>query len=255
MSKPLAAIILAAGKGTRMKSDLPKVAHEVAGAPMVRWVVAACRQAGCERISLVVGHRQEVVREIFAEDAADIVFVEQTEQLGTGHAVMCAKSALADFDGDVLVLCGDGPLIRGATLANLVERHQRSKAICTMATATVEDSTGYGRVVRDEAGAFVGIVEEKNATLEQREIREINPSYYCFDREALFGALERVGKDAISGEYYVTEAPSILLRDGVHVDVVDIVPADEVHSINTLEQLEHVAQILRARANQHEVGA
>ncbi len=238
-----------------MKSDLPKVAHEVAGAPMVRWVVAACRQAGCEQISLVVGHRQEIVREIFSDDADDIIFIEQTEQLGTGHAVMCAKSALADYVGDVLVLCGDGPLIRGATIGRLVERHQRSEAICTMATATVENAAGYGRVLRDQAGVFVGIVEEKNATPEQREIREINPSYYCFEREALFGALERVGKDAISGEYYVTEAPTILLQDGAGVDVVDIVPEDEVHSINTVEQLEQVAQILLARANQHEVGA
>ncbi len=249
--KPLAAIILAAGKGTRMGSDLPKVAHPVAGAPMVRWVVDACRGVGGSRLVLVVGHRQEDVRAIFdghdEEEEAPIEFAEQSPQLGTGHAVMCAQPLLDDFEGDIIVLCGDGPLIRAETLERLVERHRAASAAATLATSTIPDPAGYGRIVREGSGRFVGIVEEKNATPEQKRLREVNPSYYCFDARALFDALRRIERNPASGEYYLTDVPALLLREGKRVEVIDAVPPEDVLSINTPAQLADVDRILRKR--------
>jgi len=246
----LAAVILAAGKGKRMQSDLPKVLHEAADAPMVRWVVDAARRAGVGRVVLVVGHGQELVRAAFAEDdpdAAPIEFAVQDRQLGTGHAVRCAEPHLEGFEGDVIVLCGDGPLIRSETIETLVDTHHREGGEATLATARVPDPAGYGRIVRDASGAFVGIVEEKNATTDQKAINEINPSYYCFRGGALFEALRRVERNEATGEYYLTDVPSMLLADGAKVSVIDAVPADEVHSVNTPEQLAQVDALLRQR--------
>ncbi|MHC5003739.1 MAG: NTP transferase domain-containing protein [Planctomycetota bacterium] len=245
--RPLGAIILAAGKGTRMNSDLPKVVHAVAGRPMLWWVVKAVRAAGAERIVIIVGHGAETVREIFAGDDDDIEFVVQEEQLGTGHATLCAERTLHDFAGDVLVLAGDGPLIRASTITRMRERHLDTRADATLATARVEDATGYGRVVRDDAGRFAAIVEHKNATPEQRAIREIYPSYACFDRAMLMESLRALEPDAVSGEYYLTEIPGRLARSGHRVEIVDAVPPEDVLSINTLEQLAQVEAILTAR--------
>ena len=171
------AVILAAGKGTRMQSDLPKVMHEVADRPMLHWVVDACRAAGATRIVVVVGFKGELVRASLA-GASDIEFVEQTEQLGTGHAVDQARPAFATTpDHDVFVLCGDGPLIRPETLHTLLQTHRSAGADATLATAIIKDATGYGRIVRDADGGFSRIVEQKDATPEQLEICEVNPSY------------------------------------------------------------------------------
>lgn len=257
MQRTTSAIILAAGKGTRMKSDLPKVAHEVAGRSMVEWVAQACVEAGCSRVVVVVGYQQEVVREIFAKrrDLGGVIeFAVQSEQLGTGHAVRCAESLFAReknaAGNDVFVLAGDGPLIRAETLATLLERHRSIGASAALATSVIEDSTGYGRIVRDGSGRFVGIVEQKNATPEQLRIREVNPSYYCFDAKELFSSLERVKRDAVSGEYYITDVPALLLQSGKRVEVIDAVPPEDVLSINTPEQLAEVDRVLRARLNQ-----
>ncbi len=246
-ARPLAAIILAAGKGTRMKSDLPKVAHEVAGRPMITWVVDAVRRAGASRIVVVVGHAADVVKGCLAGDDADVEYVLQAEQLGTGHAVMVCEPAFADFEGDVLVLAGDGPLIRPSTIETMLERHRTDRAAATLATSTVEDPTGYGRVVRDADGGFGAIVEQRNATPEQREIREIYPSYACFDAAAMFDQLRRLERDPVGGEYYVTELPAMLKAAGRTVAVVDAVPPEDVLSINTPEQLADVDAILRRR--------
>lgn len=251
----LGAIILAAGKGTRMNSDLPKVAHEVAGAPMVWWVAEACRAVGCERVVVIVGHRQEVVREIFegdrfgggGDDEASIEFAVQDKQLGTGHAVRCAEPMLGSFAGDLLVLCGDGPLVSAETLEGLVRRHRKSGAAATMATSVLADASGYGRIVRDGGGKFRAIVEEKNATPEVKAIREVNPSYYCFKAPELFGALSRVGRNEVSGEYYLTDVPGLLLGEGKGVEVIDSVPPGEVLSVNTPAQLAEVDRLLRGR--------
>lgn len=258
MSNPIAAIILAAGKGTRMNSDLPKVVHETCGAPMVCWVARACLEAGCSRVIVVIGHRHELVREAMERiDPGDatIEFAVQDQQLGTGHAVLCAQPLLAGFSGDIVVLCGDGPLIRSETLGLLIDEHDRTNAAATLATATVDDPTGYGRIVRDDAGAFVGIVEEQNATEVQKRINEINPSYYCFDAQALWDSLGRVGRNEVSGEHYLTDAPSMLLESGQRVGALCAVPAEDALSVNTPGQLARTDRILRARLAAKTTGA
>lgn len=242
-----------------MDSALPKVAHAVAGRAMVCWVIDACIDAGCERIIVVVGYGRDVVQRAIEEmdtRGTVIEFSVQDEQLGTGHAVRCAEQQFGQnkheggASGEVLVLAGDGPLIRAATLHTLVDRHRATKASATLATSTIETPDGYGRVIRDEHNRFVQIVEEKHANNAQRSICEINPSYYCFEPGVLFSALGRVQRNSDSGEYYVTDVPALLLADGKRVEVVDAVPQEDVLSINTLEQLAHVDQILRARQDQ-----
>ena len=246
------AVILAAGKGTRMQSDLPKVMHEVAGRPMVHWVVDACRDAGASRIVVVVGHRAELVRESLA-DQSDVEFVMQKEQLGTGHAVDQARDALADSPShDLLVLCGDGPLIRTETLRILLDRHRSSGAAATLATAVIEDPSGYGRIVRDDEGDFARIVEQKDANETELAIQEVNPSYYCFRTGPLFERLSRTGNDNANGEYYVTDVFGIARQDGDRVAVVDAVPPEDILSINTPDQLAEVDEILRTRLGQME---
>jgi UDP-N-acetylglucosamine diphosphorylase/glucosamine-1-phosphate N-acetyltransferase len=240
------AVILAAGKGTRMKSDLPKVVHEVAGRPMVAWVVEACRAAGFARVILVVGHKQEVVRAVFAGEG-DVGFAVQAEQLGTGHAVLCALDLLSKVDGEVVVLAGDGPLIRAGTLKKVIEKHRASEASATIATSVVEDATGYGRIIRDASGRFAAIVEDKDATDEQRKVREINPSIYCFDAHKLVERLPRLSNANAKGEYYLTDIPGMLRDEGEVVEVVDAMPPEDILSINTPEQLAEVDSILRDR--------
>ncbi|RMH26494.1 MAG: glycosyl transferase family 2 [Planctomycetota bacterium] len=246
MDESLVAIILAAGKGTRMNSDLPKVAHEAAGRPMVEWVARACAEAGCARILVVVGHGQGLIREILA-GVTGVEFVEQREQLGTGHAVQQCRPALDGFTGDVIVLAGDGPLVRGGSLRRLVERHRAAGASATLATAEIDDPSGYGRILRDNAGAFLGVVEEKNATDAQRAIREVNPSVYCFNAPSLFDALARVERNPVSGEFYLTDAPALIARAGGAIDAARSLAPDEALSVNTPEQLARVDAILRAR--------
>lgn len=250
----LSAVILAAGKGTRMGSDLPKVAHEVAGRPMVWWVARACDAAGCDRIVVVVGHGQSVVRGIFErwDGRGRIEFVEQAEQLGTGHAVWCAEPLLGGARGEVLVLAGDGPLVRAATLRALVSRHRETGASATMATSVLDDPAGYGRIVRDGSGRFSAIVEEKEASAAERSIREVNPSYYCFDARALFGTLADVPHRASAGrggqgESYLTDVPGLLAERGRVVELLDAVPPEDVLSVNTPDQRAEVDAVLRAR--------
>ncbi len=246
-SRLLSAIILAAGKGTRMASDLPKVCHPVGGRPMVCAVVDACLDAGCERVVAVVGYKQELVREALATYDA-VEYAVQDEQLGTGHAVRCAEGAFeGDADSDVFVLCGDGPLIRAETLTTVLDRHRETGAAATLATSVIGDPDGYGRVVRAADGSFERIVEQKNATESELAIREINPSYYCFDTGALFETLAGVGRNPTTGEYYVTDVPAMLKGAGRRVEVLDAVPPQDVLSINTLEHLAEVDRIYRAR--------
>ncbi|QNN24550.1 bifunctional N-acetylglucosamine-1-phosphate uridyltransferase/glucosamine-1-phosphate acetyltransferase [Planctomycetales bacterium ZRK34] len=246
--RPLEAIILAAGKGTRMGSDLAKVLHPVADRPMVQWVIDACEAAGTRRVIVVVGHQAEAVREALA-DRDNVEFVEQTEQLGTGHAVMMAAPLYpADQrDCDVLVLCGDGPLISDDTLKTLVTTHREADACATLATSVIEDATGYGRIVRHADGRFQRIVEHKDATDAERQIREINPSYYCFRAADLFRELDRIDNDNAKGEYYLTDVLGLLTGDGKTVQVVDAVPPQDVLSINTPQQLAEVDALLRRR--------
>ncbi len=230
-----------------MNSDLPKVALSVAGKPIVWWVVKAVREAGAARVVLVVGHGAEEVQGIFAGDDADLDFVTQYEQLGTGHATACAEPVLRDFEGDIVVLAGDGPLIRVETIQRMHRSHVEAGAAATLATSVIADPTGYGRIVRDDEGRFLSIVEHKNATEAQREIHEIYPSYACFDAKTLFEALGRLAPDEVSGEYYVTEIPCMLRAQGDRVELVDAVPPEDVLSINTPQQLAEVEAILNRR--------
>ncbi len=245
-----AAIILAAGKGTRMKSDLPKVAHHAAGAPMVEWVVRAAVGAGVSRVVLIVGYHQDVIRELFEGSVYPIEYAEQTEQLGTGHAAQMAETTLAGLDGDVFVLVGDGPLLSADVLRKVHERHVESGAAATLATAILPDPTGYGRVIRDENGKFTGIIEQKDATPEQLRVNEINPSIYCFRAHALWDALSRIEPSPVTGEYYITDVPALLMKDGDLVEVVPVATAEDAMSVNTPEQLAEVDATLRARENQ-----
>lgn len=254
LNNPPAAIILAAGKGTRMKGDLPKVCHPVGGRPMICAVVDACIDAGCGTIIVVVGYKQELVREALAGYA--VTFAVQQEQLGTGHAVRSAEGAFqgaSPAGGDVFVLCGDGPLIRAATLRTVLGRHRTTSAAATLATSVIPDPTGYGRIVRDARGRFERIVEQKNATPAQLLIREVNPSYYCFRSPDLFAALAGVRRNEVSGEYYLTDVPEVLAADRRRVEVIDAVPPEDVLSINTPEDLAHVDALYQRR--QHGVHA
>jgi bifunctional UDP-N-acetylglucosamine pyrophosphorylase/glucosamine-1-phosphate N-acetyltransferase len=245
----LSSIVLAAGKGTRMKSELPKVMHPAAGEPMVKWVVKASREAGAREVVLVVGHMAELVTAAFASDRPACHFVTQNPQLGTGHAVDQARPLFAKglLGEHCFVLCGDGPLIRSETLHTLLQRHLTSGAAASLATSVVPDPAGYGRIERDAQGRFRRIVEQKDASEAQRAIREINPSYYLFRTVDLFDALTRVTNQNASGEYYITDVFELLLKDGKRVEVVDAVPPEDVLSVNTPEQLAEVDAILRRR--------
>lgn len=257
MSRAPLAIVLAAGKGTRMKSDLPKVLHPAAGEPMVRHVVNALREIGATPIVLVVGHGADLVREAFARpEDRDLRFALQAEQLGTGHAVQCGLEAIApeERSRDVVVLCGDGPLVRGRTLAALLHAHRASGAAATLATSRVADPAGYGRIARDGQGRFRAIVEHADASEAERAIDEINPSVYAFRGDALAAALPRVGRGNAKGEIYLTDVFSLLLADEAAgriaspaVEVVAAVPPEEVLSVNDPAQLAEVDRILRGR--------
>jgi bifunctional UDP-N-acetylglucosamine pyrophosphorylase/glucosamine-1-phosphate N-acetyltransferase len=248
---PPSAIILAAGKGTRMGGDRAKVLHEVAGRPMLHWVTDACFAAGVQRCVIVVGYQADEVRASLADEPR-CVFVEQTQQLGTAHAADQARPIFEDApDGDVFVLAGDGPLIRSQTLARLLEVHRRTRASATLATAVLDDPTGYGRVLRTAApagpGGFDRIVEQKDASPEQLAVREVNPSYYCFAVADLFAGLSRVESNNRQREFYLTDVPGLLKQQGKTVTLVDAVPAEDVLSINTPAQLAEVDRVLRQR--------
>jgi bifunctional UDP-N-acetylglucosamine pyrophosphorylase/glucosamine-1-phosphate N-acetyltransferase len=230
-----------------MKSKRPKALHEVCGKPMLHYILEACYDAGVTRVLLVVGHGKDEVIAAFGHDRR-VHFVEQTEQLGTGHAArMAAPLFVNDSSADVFVLAGDGPLIREATLTRLLQVHRENGAAATLATAILDDPSGYGRVVRHADGSFRQIVEQKDATPAQLAVREVNPSYYCFRSDLLFAALAEVKNTNSQREYYLTDVPALLQAQGHRVSVVDAVPAEDVLSINTPEQLAEVDRILRGR--------
>jgi bifunctional UDP-N-acetylglucosamine pyrophosphorylase/glucosamine-1-phosphate N-acetyltransferase len=240
------AIILAAGKSTRMKSRRPKVLHEVCGRPMLEYVLRACYDVGCKKVIVVVGHGKEQVMNRFADDSR-ITWVEQTEQLGTGHAAKSCEKQLKDHKGDVFILAGDGPLIRGDVLRTLLQVHHDDKAAASMATAILDDPTGYGRVIRDESGEFVEIIEQIDATPEQAAIREVFPSYYCVKSEELTFALARIKNENKKGEYYLTDLFGILAKAGKKVTAVQAVSAEDIMGVNTREHLADVDAIMQAR--------
>ncbi|HEY1684977.1 MAG TPA: NTP transferase domain-containing protein [Tepidisphaeraceae bacterium] len=242
----LSAIILAAGRSTRMKSALPKVLHEICGRPMLDYVLTACFDAGCEKVMVVVGHGKEEVMSAFAHEKR-IVWVEQAEQLGTGHAARMCQSHLLNQSGDVFILTGDGPLIRGQVLRTLLNAHREEHAAGSMATAMLDNPFGYGRVVRDAEGNFIEIVEELDASPEQREIREVFPSYYCIKAQELCFAFDRLTNNNKKREYYLTDVFGILRQAGKKVVAVQAVAIEDTLAVNDRQQQADVDAIMQDR--------
>ena len=240
-----AALILAAGEGTRMKSDLPKVAHTILGTPMVEYVVDAARGAGVDRIVVITGHKSQRVEEL----VAGLPCVLQDRQLGTGHAVSCAEAALECFDGSLLVLSGDSPLVRPATLAHLADRREHTGAAVCLLTMHLDDPAGYGRIRRTQDGDVAAIVEEKDCTDEERSIDEVNTGTYCFDTKVLFEHLHRLTAHNAQGEYYLTDIVGILATEGFVVADVAAEDPDEALGVNDRVQLAEATSIMRDRIN------
>jgi UDP-N-acetylglucosamine diphosphorylase/glucosamine-1-phosphate N-acetyltransferase len=239
----LCTIILAAGKGTRMKSDLAKVLHPICGKPMLMYPVAVAREAGSEKIVVIIGHQASLVRDAFEDEG--LIFVEQREQLGTGHAVLQARESFRDDDGTILILCGDVPLLRPSTARALFEYHVSKKAVVTVLTVLRENPSGYGRVVKGERGEVLRIVEERDATEEEKKIREINSGIYCVESKFLFEAVAEIGCENTQGEYYLTDIVEIACRKGFPVRSFTVAEADEVMGINTPDDLKKAEDIRR----------
>jgi len=243
------AIVLAAGISSRMKTKMAKVLHEVCGRPMLAYVLDACRAVRVGKIYVVIGYGGEQIKEHFG-GADDIVWVQQHQQNGTGHAVLCCKDYLADFEGETLVVCGDGPLIRAETLKALIAGHEEAGSAATLATAVLDDPTGYGRIVRDDKGNVTGIVEHNDCSEEQLGICEVNPSYYLFDNKILFEALAKVTPDNAKNEYYLTDAVAMIVAGGHKVAAVSAVRAEEAIGVNSRVQLSDVGKIMQCRIQQ-----
>lgn len=239
-----ASVILAAGKGTRMKSRLPKVLHSVCGQPMLLHVIDAAREAGIDRNIVVIGHEAEMVR---AAIDTEVEWAFQMEQLGTGHAVLQTEPLLEGFRGSIVILCGDTPLITPGTLKELTERHLQSGDAATVLTSVLEDPSGYGRIIRDESGMVLGIVEHIDASEDQLMIREINTGVYCFKAQKLFAALKEISPANSQGEYYLTDVLGLLRQDGEKVGAVIAVNPHEMAGINNRIQLAGAEKELRLR--------
>jgi bifunctional UDP-N-acetylglucosamine pyrophosphorylase / glucosamine-1-phosphate N-acetyltransferase len=255
LDRPLFAIVLAAGHGTRMRSERPKPLHVLVGKPMVVWVLDALADCDVDRVSVVVGHGADAVTKRLVEDAGDrsLEFVEQTVQRGTGDATAVGLDGLGD-DGwdepqDVLVLTGDTPLLRPTTIAALVEHHRASDAACTVLTARMEDPYGYGRIVRGRDDRVERIVEQADTTAEEAEIDEINTGIFCFRRGLLAPALRRIRPDNAQGELYLTDVVGVLADAGHKVTTLVADDPDETHGINDRVQLAAAEAELRRRIN------
>lgn len=239
----LSAVILAAGAGTRMKSQKSKVVHEVCFRPLIQWVYQTANKAGAEKIVTVVGHKAEQVTSCLGEDK---LYALQEQQLGTGHAVMCAMSELTE-DGCVLVLSGDVPLITPETLHAAVAYHNENRLSATVITAEVSHPTGYGRIIRDDNSDVKSIVEEKDASPAQKQVTEINSGLYCFDIGLLRAALTELNTDNSQGEYYLTDTLAILLKNGYRVGAYKMEDPHEIMGINDRVQLAQADEIMRRK--------
>jgi bifunctional UDP-N-acetylglucosamine pyrophosphorylase / glucosamine-1-phosphate N-acetyltransferase len=246
---PLDVLILAAGLGTRMKSNVAKVLHRLDGRPLIAHVCQTAMELAPRKIYIVVGYQAEEVQAAVEQQLGEgaAAFVLQTQQRGTGDAVMAAKTELANSDSTLLILSGDVPLVKTETLRNLLEAHQSAKAAGTILTVRLENPSGYGRVVRDDADNFEKIVEQKDATDDERQIREINSGIYCFASRKLYSALKRVSPENTQGEYYLTDAPGFLKTDGERVSLFQHNDAREVSGINTRAELAEFENLLRRR--------
>ncbi len=244
MTDALQSVILAAGKGTRMRSDRPKVLHELSGRPLLAWVLDAARGAGSRRQVVVVGHQADRVRAAVSGD--DLAFVLQEPQLGTGHAVQCAASALRP-DGWTLVLAGDVPLLRADTLRALATAARDAGAAAVVLTAVVDDAGASGRSVKDAAGRLQRIVEARDATPAELAIGEYNTGVFCFRTPDLLAVLDRLDTDNDQGEYYLTDTIELLVRDGRPVATLTVDDPAETVGINTVAELAAAQRLLDSR--------
>ena len=242
-AKGIWGVILAAGEGKRMRSKHPKVLHPLAGKAMVEYVVEACQSLSLPKLFMVVGHQGERVREALSH--WDLHFVFQPEQRGSGHALMQLAPHLQGFSGDLLVLCGDIPLISPSLLQQVLDSHRRSQAAATVLATTLEDPTGYGRIVRDERGDLRAIVEEADATSQERAIREVNAGIYCFSVPTLLPALGQLGSSNRQGEYYLPGVFARMRREGHRVEVVSTLEKERVLGINSRVELARALEFLR----------
>ena len=241
----LVSVILAAGKGTRMKSGLVKVLHTIAGIPMLAYPIRAAQEVGCSRILVVAGHQKEKVEAAFK--GQDIVFAYQEQQLGSGHAVAVTEHLLQGFEGDVLILCGDVPFISAHTLERFLKSHADAQAAVSVLSVTIDAPRGYGRILRTESGSFCGIAEEKDAAESQKAIREINSGIYCCKAPFLFEALKKVGTNNEQGEYYLPDIVSIGVSLGKKVQAVETDSFQEVQGINDRVGLAQAEALMRRR--------
>lgn len=238
-------VILAAGHGTRMVSEKPKVLHEVGGKAMLNYVISASEAAGADDIAVIVGYKADIVKAALPEN---LTAIEQKEQLGTGHAVLQALPFFENFNGNVLVLVGDAPLVRKETLEELVKAHEDGGFSATVLTAVFDDPTGYGRIVKKD-DELIKIVEHKDATEEERNIKEINSGMYCFDAQALKAALQAINSDNVQGEYYLTDTIEILRGMGKKVGSYPTPDVDDIAAVNSKVQLAEIGKIMRRRIN------
>ena len=240
----ICALILAAGMGTRMKSALPKVLHKVNGVPMIEQVISLCRASGCDDVAAITGFKGNTVREAVGDG---ISYIEQKEQLGTGHAVMQATDYLKQKSGYVLVICGDTPLLRTETIQNLISECMEKKAAASVLTAVMENPFGYGRVLRDASGHMTRIVEQKDGTPEELSVKEINTGTYCFEIGALLSALPKLSNENAQGEYYLTDVFEILIKEGRFILPVTCDDPEETLGVNSRMQLAEASAVLRRR--------
>lgn len=241
----IATIILAAGEGKRMKSELPKVLHSLNGRPMIQYVIDAAEKIEPKKIILIIGHKKELVME--ATRDRKVEYVVQEKQLGTGHAVLQTEPNLRNHDGNILVLSGDVPLLRAESLKELINGHEKEHPLATLLTAKMDDPSGYGRIVRNSDGLVEQIVEDKDADPETKKIQEINVGIYIFECKALFDTLPTVKNDNQQGEYYLPDVIKIYAERKEKIAAVLTADVEETHGINNIEQLVHAERILTSR--------